>query len=165
MAHPVMHFEINAKDAKAAQRFYRDLFGWVVDTNNPMDYGTIDTRAEGRGINGGIGTSQEARSWLTFYVETPDPVDTLAKAESLGARTLMEPTDMGVVTVALFADPEGNVIGLTKRRPPQARPAARARRSGARGAATARTARKTTKAKRATKRSTSRKRGRRSSTA
>ena len=143
MAHPVVHFEINAKDAKAAQRFYAELFGWNIDTNNPMDYGMVDTRASGRGINGGIGASQEPRSWLTFYVDTPDPGDTLARAERLGARTLMPPTDMGMVTVALFADPEGNVIGLTKSQQEQARGDAAARRDGARRPTPRRTAKRT----------------------
>lgn len=160
MGHPVVHFEINARDAKAAQRFYQDLFGWGIDTNNPMDYGMIDTRAQGRGISGGIGASQEARSWLTFYVDTPDPASTLAKAERLGARTLMPPTEMGVVTVALFADPEGNVIGLTKSRPQPAARAASARRNGATAAAK-RPAKKPTR-RTTTKRRTSRARSRRS---
>jgi predicted enzyme related to lactoylglutathione lyase len=112
--HPVTHFEVNARDAKAMQKFYGDLFGWGIDTNNPMDYGMIDTKAKGSGINGGIGASQDGRSWVTFYVQTPDPVQTLSKVERLGGRTVMPPMDMAGLTYALFADPEGNVIGLAK---------------------------------------------------
>ncbi|HYY54379.1 MAG TPA: VOC family protein [Candidatus Dormibacteraeota bacterium] len=162
MGHPVVHFEINAKDAKAAQRFYGEVFGWSIDTNNPMDYGMVDTRAGGKGINGGIGASQEARSWLTFYVDTPNPAETLAKAERLGARTLMPPTDMGPVTVALFADPEGNVIGLTKSQAPRPARRSSARRNGATrsAASSSRTRRATRKPARAA-RSTARTRGRR----
>ena len=29
--HPVTHFEVNARDAKAQQKFYADLFDWKVD--------------------------------------------------------------------------------------------------------------------------------------
>ncbi len=115
MAYPVTHFEINAQDAPATQKFYRDLFGWGIDTNNPDSYGMIDTKAEGTGINGGIGASRHGKSWVTFYVETDDPAATLAKAERLGGTRVMEPMAAGGnVVYALFADPEGNVIGLAK---------------------------------------------------
>ena len=95
MAYPVTHFEVNARDAKAMQRFYGDLFGWGIDTNNPMDYGMIDTKAKGRGINGGIGATQNGRSWVTFYVETSSIDDTLGKVERLGGKTIMPKMDMG----------------------------------------------------------------------
>src|SRR6267378_7112312 len=115
VAYPVTHFEINAQDAPATQKFYQDLFGWGIDTNNPQNYGVIDTKTKGSGINGGIGATQNGRSWVTFYVETDDPAATLAKAERLGGSRVMEPMDAGGnVIYALFADPEGNVIGLAK---------------------------------------------------
>ena len=115
MAYPVTHFEINAQDAAATQKFYKDLFGWGIDTNNPQSYGMIDTKTKGTGINGGIGASQDGRSFVTFYVETDDPGSLLDKAERLGGRRVMEPMDAGQGLIyALFADPEGNVIGLAK---------------------------------------------------
>jgi len=114
VAYPVTHFEINAQDAAATQKFYKDLFGWGIDANNPDNYGVIDTKNKGTGINGGIGASQQGRSWVTFYVECDDPAATLAKAERLGGRRVMEPMESMNVTYALFADPEGNVIGLAK---------------------------------------------------
>jgi predicted enzyme related to lactoylglutathione lyase len=114
VAYPVTHFEINAQDALATQKFYRDLFGWGIDTNNPDNYGMIDTKNEGTGINGGIGASQQGKSWVTFYVECDDPAATLAKVERLGGRRVMEPMESMNVVYALFADPEGNVIGLAR---------------------------------------------------
>jgi len=53
MGAAVTHFEIHGKDGAALQKFYADLFDWHVDSNNPMDYGMVDTHA-GNGINGGI---------------------------------------------------------------------------------------------------------------
>lgn len=151
--HPVTHFEVNARDAKAQQKFYGELFGWGIDADNPQDYGMIDTKAKGNGINGGIGASQDGRNWVTFYVETPDPAQTLAKAERLGGRTVMPPMDMAGLTYALFADPEGNVIGLAKmserQQSPSTNGAKTATRTGAKKTSTARkktTARKTTTA-------------------
>jgi len=112
MAHPVTHFEINARDAKAQQKFYGDVFGWKIDANNPQNYGIAMAQDGKRGINGGIGPSQDGRSWVTFYVECGDLAGALAKIERAGGRTVMPPANAGGVSFALFADPEGNVVGL-----------------------------------------------------
>ncbi|HEV8535689.1 MAG TPA: VOC family protein [Candidatus Limnocylindria bacterium] len=113
MGAPITHVEINTKDQKKLQDFYAKLFDWHMDTNNPMGYAMIDTHA-GKGIGAGIGTSRDGRNLVTFYVESDDLKGTLAKAEKLGARTIQPPTQAGPVEIALFADPEGNVIGLAK---------------------------------------------------
>ena len=164
MAHPVTHFEINAQDAPATQKFYKDLFGWGIDTNNPQSYGMIDTNTKGTGINGGIGASQDGRSFVTFYVETDDPASLLSKAERLGGRRVMEPMDAGQGLIyALFADPEGNVIGLAKmaevqRQQQQRQQAERTRsRSNGNGSAT-KTRAKSSAAKASAKKATTRKR-------
>lgn len=50
-----------------------------------------------------------------FYVETEDLQAVLDKAESLGAKTVMPVTDVGgAVTIAMFNDPDGLLIGLVK---------------------------------------------------
>jgi predicted enzyme related to lactoylglutathione lyase len=52
---------------------------------------------------------------VTIYVQVPDLQAALDQAVALGGKVLMPPTEIpGVVTLAMFADPEGNVIGLTK---------------------------------------------------
>jgi predicted enzyme related to lactoylglutathione lyase len=167
VAYPVTHFEINAQDAPATQKFYRDLFGWGIDADNPDNYGMIDTKTEGTGINGGIGASQQGKSWVTFYVECDDPAATLAKVERLGGRRVMEPMQSMNVTYALFADPEGNVIGLAKmdraeqeQREQEQRQKTRSRSNGnGNGATTARRrTKKTAAAKASPKRATARKR-------
>jgi predicted enzyme related to lactoylglutathione lyase len=113
MAYPVVHWEIGGKDGKQLQEFYGQLFNWHVDANNPMDYGLVDTHAEG-GINGGIfGSDDQPR--VTIYVQVPDLQAALDRAEALGAKTVMPPTEIpDVVTLAMFADPAGNVTGLIK---------------------------------------------------
>jgi predicted enzyme related to lactoylglutathione lyase len=108
---PVVHFEINGTDGSALGTFYAELFGWNVQSVPEFGYATVDTQSGG-GINGGIGTVREGQPFTTFYVETPDPEETLAKAESLGAKTLMPVTDLGVAKFAQFSDPQGNVIGI-----------------------------------------------------
>jgi len=68
---------------------------------------------EGEGIAGGIGQSQDGGpGHVTFYVSTDDPQATLDKAVELGGSVVMPVTQLPQVTIALFADPEGHVIGL-----------------------------------------------------
>lgn len=118
MGKPVVHWEVTGKDGKRLQKFYAELFDWQVDANNPMDYGVVDTG--GKGINGGIAAAQEGAGGVTFYVEVEDLEEYLQTAERLGGRTLMSPTtvmgqkDQPGVQLAMFADPEGNRIGLVK---------------------------------------------------
>ena len=131
MGEPVVHVEVVGKDGEKLKGFYGDLFGWGIDTDNPMDYGMIDTKAKGRGINGGIGATQNGRSWVTFYVETSSIDDTLGKVERLGGKTIMPKMDMGPGEYGLFSDPEGNVIGLYRSATPPPAPSQRTARARA----------------------------------
>lgn len=114
MAAPVVHFEVIGKDPAALQSFYSELFGWRIDDDNPMKYGIVE-KAEG-GIGGGIGPDpQGGDGHVTFYVAVDDPQAALDRAESLGGRTVMPVTEIpDMVTLALFADPQGHVIGIVK---------------------------------------------------
>ena len=113
MAHPVTHFEVLGKDGKKLQDFYSSAFGWKIDANNPMKYGVIE--ADGSGIGGGVGVGPEGQQHVTFYVEAADLKATLEKIEGLGGKTTMPPAEVpGGPEIALFADPEGNIIGLMR---------------------------------------------------
>jgi predicted enzyme related to lactoylglutathione lyase len=115
MGRPVVHFEFNASDSKKLGSFYSELFDWKIDTNNPMGYGMVDTGGEA-GIGGGIGQSDgNAPNYLSVYVQVDDLQAYLDKAEKLGGKTLVPPTEIpNTVTFAMFQDPEGNMIGLLK---------------------------------------------------
>ncbi len=115
MANPIVHFEIIGKDGKKAQKFYGDLFGWKVDANNPMNYGMVAAGAK-NGIAGGIGGSQPGEHpRVTVYAEVDDPQKYLDKAIKMGGKLLMPVTEIpGAVTMAMFADPDGNTFGLVK---------------------------------------------------
>ncbi|AJY75175.1 VOC family protein [Paenibacillus beijingensis] len=112
MPNPVVHFEIIGKNGAELQNYYKDLFEWEIDTNNPMNYGLVDTKSGG--INGGIGGSEHG-AYVAVYVEVPDLQATLDKAVQLGGKILMPPTEVtDTVTIAMFSDPENNVVGLLK---------------------------------------------------
>jgi len=55
MGNAVIHFEVVGADGAKLQQFYGDLFGWKMNTDNPMNYGIVDNGGEG--INGGVGQS------------------------------------------------------------------------------------------------------------
>ena len=113
MANPVVHFEVMGGDGPALQSFYRDVFGWKVDANNPMNYGIVDNGGEG--INGGISGSPDGTSHATFYVQVDDPQAALDQIEKLGGQTIMPVMAVpGGPTIAMFTDPEGNRVGLVK---------------------------------------------------
>lgn len=110
MPNPIIHFEINGKEPKKLQEFYKDLFGWHVDDNNPMNYGMVDTHAGG--INGGIAEGDNA---VTIYIEVDDPQAYLDKIKGKGGQVVQEVTVIpNMVTFATFADLSGNVVGLVK---------------------------------------------------
>ena len=117
MAKPaVAWFEITGKDGPALQGFYGSLFDWPVhDTGDGSGYGLV--QAAEKGIGGGIGASQDGSpGQVTFYVEVDDIPAYLKKAEELGGKTIVPPTEIPQfeLTFAFFADPEGHVVGLSK---------------------------------------------------
>jgi uncharacterized protein len=115
MPNPVIFFEVVGKDGAALRNFYGELFGWRInEVPGPMDYGMV--ASEDAGIDGGIGATPDGGpGHTTFYVESADPQATLERAESLGARKLLLPTELpGGGVIALLADPEGHPIGLYK---------------------------------------------------
>jgi len=116
MAKPaVAWFEVTGKDGAAMQRFYGSLFDWEIqDAGDNSGYGLV--QAVEKGIGGGIGQAQDGVGAATFYVDVDDPAAYLAKAESMGGKTLVPPTEIPQfgLTFAFFADPEGHVVGLSK---------------------------------------------------
>jgi hypothetical protein len=113
MGNPVVHFEVIGKDGKKLRDFYSGIFGWKIEANNPMNYGIVSNEDTGGGIGGGVGQGDSTS--VTFYVAVDDPQACLDKIESMGGRTVQPVTEIpGMVILAQFADPEGNVVGLVK---------------------------------------------------
>ena len=110
MANNVIHVEVTGKDGQALQKFYSTIFGWQLDTNNPDGYGMY---RQGD-LSGGIGAAQDGGAGhVTFYVHADDPKGVLASVEANGGRVIMPLTEVAPeTTIALFADPEGHVVGL-----------------------------------------------------
>ena len=119
MGQPVVHFEVVGKDGPKLQSYYSELFGWEVNSDNPMNYGLVareeNLSPDGIGIGGGVGTGPKGyEGHVTFYVGVDDVEAALAKAESLGGARVMGPMTMDEppLTLGQFTDPEGHVIGV-----------------------------------------------------
>jgi uncharacterized protein len=124
MGQAVVHFEVVGKDGDKLQSYYADLFGWKINSDNPMNYGMVDGKdnktANGdTGIGGGVGQGPEGYGGhVTFYVAVPDVEEALQKAESLGGKRVMGPEEiMGMVTLGQFTDPEGHLVGVVQDMP------------------------------------------------
>ena len=113
MASPVLHFEVVGKDLEKLESFYGELFGWKTQAIPEMGYAMVEK--EGEGIGGGLGRTQDGGpGHVTFYVGTDDAQASLDKAVALGGTVIMPVTELPQVTIALFADPEGHVVGLAQ---------------------------------------------------
>ncbi len=113
MGQPVVHFEIGGTKSDQLREFYSKAFDWKIQMYGEMQYGLV--AAEGPGsIGGGIGQSPEPTGpYVTIYIQSSDLSADLKRIESLGGRTMLKPTPIpGIGSMALFADPEGNTLGL-----------------------------------------------------
>jgi predicted enzyme related to lactoylglutathione lyase len=109
---PVVHFEIGCDDTARTQRFFSQLFGWQIQSQGQaamINTGTTE------GIQGHItALGHDPRHYVTIYVQVDDIPAYLAKAESLGGKTLVPPVKIPTGTFAWLSDPDGNIIALWK---------------------------------------------------
>jgi uncharacterized protein len=121
MGVPVVHFEIMGGKENQLEKFYGELFGWKIDSNNPMKYGLVDTGGGPGGINGGVSANQDGSKRVSVYAQVDDLQATLDKVAQLGGTTILPPTDVpGGPKLAMFADPAGNITGLVLGAPSKA---------------------------------------------
>jgi uncharacterized protein len=112
---PVVHFEIGCRDVQKTQEFYGKLFDWKI---SPMGPSAATIAPEVPGIGGHItALGHEPQHYTIFYVDVEDVAESLKKAESLGAKTLVPPVNIPTGTFAWMQDPEGNTVGLWKSKP------------------------------------------------
>jgi predicted enzyme related to lactoylglutathione lyase len=116
MAGPaIVHIEFKSSDFERTSDFYAKLFDWKTDRNASGSYMKFD------GADGPSG------GWVRAdLVQSPGPiayltVDDLAakldEVESAGGRVLVRALPFaGGGEIGLFADPDGNVLGLWQRK-------------------------------------------------
>jgi predicted enzyme related to lactoylglutathione lyase len=126
MGQPVVHFEVVGKDYDQLKSFYSEVAGWTYDEppeatqEGVPPYALVpregNTNPEGIGIGGGIGVGPEGyEGHVTFYIEVPDVGASLDQVEKLGGTRVMGPdSPVEGLTIGLFTDPEGHLVGLTQ---------------------------------------------------
>jgi predicted enzyme related to lactoylglutathione lyase len=113
MSHPIVHWEIGGHDVAALREFYAKAFGWTV-TEDGSNYSMVQPTAGGLG--GGIMQVPEGTPpYVTVYVRCDDLDAKLAEIGQLGGTVVVAPTAIDEnMSFALFADPEGAVVGLLR---------------------------------------------------
>ncbi len=110
--HFICHVDISANNQEEAGKFYERLFGWKIQPIPQMDYSTFAT---GEGPGGGFSqVGDQTRAGQVLVSVSTDDIDaSLAKAESLGGKTVMPKTEIPTVGwFGIFTDPTGNQIAL-----------------------------------------------------
>lgn len=117
MANPFVHVELSTTDAAKAKDFYGKLFDWKmsdVPMGPDVTYTLIDV---GQGTGGGLMQQMNPgapSAWLA-YVQVDDVDAATAKARSLGARVVMDVTEVpDTGWLSIFVDPTGAMLGLWK---------------------------------------------------
>ncbi len=72
MTRPVVFFEIRGKDGEGLKQFYASLFGWKIDSNNPMNYGMVEPGIGGPEEGVGVGLTQADQPLSMIYVQVLD---------------------------------------------------------------------------------------------
>jgi len=113
MANPLCHFEFVVPDPAKTRAFYERVFRWTYREDPLRSYTVIHTGEE---PNGGIvraPAGSAAQAALHAFVLVDDVAETLAKVEAAGGRVVHPETVIPAIgTFALFADPDGIVLGI-----------------------------------------------------
>lgn len=113
MAHgDITHIDIPVADLGAASAFYGDLFGWQI-AEAPGFEGYPMWQAPNGVSGGGLAPRSDGFTQPRSYVEVDSIEDTLEKVRAGGGTVLMEKSPISETSWwAIFADPDGNHVGL-----------------------------------------------------
>ena len=109
MGSPVVHFEIGCRDKERTAAFYRDAFGWEIDSGPSGRIRTGSDDAVGGHVTA---LGHEPHNYVLFYVGVPNLEDSIARIEALGGKKLVGPIDLPSGRFAWIADVEGTTIGI-----------------------------------------------------
>lgn len=117
----VVHFEVPFDDGPRAANFYREAFGWQLNSMPEMQYTMVTTTgtdeqgrpAEAGGINGGMLAKQGPITAPVITIGVEDLDHAIARVEKLGGKVAIGRQNVGDMGFsAYFHDTEGNLIGL-----------------------------------------------------
>ena len=120
MANPFVHVELHTNDLAKAKSFYSRLFDWKLE-DMPMPGGSYTMIGVGEGTGGGMLTAEkgEPPQWLA-YVGVGDVAASTRKARELGAKVVMDKTEIGEFGwMSVLTDPTGATFALWQPKPSQ----------------------------------------------
>lgn len=111
MGAPIVHIEFKSADLERTATFYDKLFGWKTAKNASGSYMKVDS------------ADAPSAGWIRAdLVQSPGPIayltvedlpGKLEEVEAAGGRVLVRSLPFaGGGEIGLFADPDGNVLGL-----------------------------------------------------
>ena len=118
MTNKIWHIELATTDKPASAKFYTDLFGWPMETFQPMDY-TMTAFPEGDTTLAFSPVDEQQGVMpgsVLVYVDVADVDATIARAEELGATIFMDKMEIpNVGWMTIIGDPGGNRIAAMQR--------------------------------------------------
>lgn len=112
---PIVHLEFRSFDFTRAAAFYAKVFAWRTEQNATSTYMKLD--AEDGPSAGWVRAEVSQSPGPLAYVVVEDLAVTLADVESAGGRVLVPRLPFaGGGEIALFADPDGNVVAIWMRK-------------------------------------------------
>ncbi len=111
-ARPVVHWEIQARDAAKIRAFYASLFNWEIGEDRAMNI-PVGVGPPEPGPAGHIRASESSR--VVLYIQVRDLRESLDRAVALGGAVTHEPRHRpGSASIAGITDPEGNPVVLVQ---------------------------------------------------
>lgn len=116
MANPFVHVELHTNDLERARQFYTRLFGWKLeDVPMPGGGGSYTMIDVGGGTGGGMMVNPVPGvppHWLA-YVGVDDVAAATKKAKDLGAKVVMDVTEVGQIgSMSVITDPTGATLAM-----------------------------------------------------
>jgi uncharacterized protein len=108
--------ELATRDIDGAKAFYAAVFGWDAETNAYGETSYSEWKLGGRSIGGMIAMNEQwpadvPSHWMVYFaVEDADAA--VARAEELGGRVAVPPTDTPAGRFAVLNDPHGAVFSV-----------------------------------------------------
>jgi predicted enzyme related to lactoylglutathione lyase len=113
MKHTIVHFEIPADDVERAKKFYGELFGWQFSSPPGFEHYWTFMTGDEDDAGGGMMVREAPDQGIVHYFQVESVADHVAKAEKLGAKTVMPRAPVpGMGWFAQLADTEGNIFAL-----------------------------------------------------
>jgi predicted enzyme related to lactoylglutathione lyase len=108
--------ELNTRDLAKAKAFYKAVFGWDAKTSEAPGGDYTEWKLGDRSIGGCLVMGDNfppevPPNWLVYFA-VDDVNAMVAKANGLGATTIMPPMDVPVGTFSVLSDPQGAVFAI-----------------------------------------------------